>query len=88
MCLSATARVFSPSANIAPFISECLAAVESLCMVVEEGRTVCIEFSVVPLHAAGTLGFDVVNLVVGVFVSPHENVRVWDWDLVNFSVLI
>lgn len=88
VCLSATARFFSLSANTAPFISECLAAVESICMVVEEGRTVCIEFSVVPLRAAGTVGFDVVSLVVGVFVSLHENVWVWDWDLVNFLVLI
>lgn len=61
---------------------------ESICTVVEEGRTVCIEFSVVRLRAAGTVGFDVVRLVVGVFVCVHVNVWVWDWDLVNFSVFI
>lgn len=60
--------------NIAPLSCECLASMKSIFMVVEEGQTVGIKSLVVCLRAAGTVGFDVISLVVGVFVSLHVNV--------------
>lgn len=53
-------------------------------MLVEEGQTVYIEYSVVSLRAAGSVGFDVVLLSVGLYLCVGM-LSVWDWDLVNYS---
>jgi len=50
-------------------------------LLVEEGWSLCIDFSAVGLRVGGTVG-----LFVGVLVSLNGNV--WDWDLVDFKVVI